>query len=123
MKPTLVRVLLFVAGFAVWAVFSIVPAADGHFATREAWDGAPYWQFGVPLLLAAQGMSAAASRENLPRLPLWTLAGHFLAMLAIRRSGTDFGLLPLAMVFIGIPAYAVLFLVSLAGRKLGARFA
>jgi hypothetical protein len=122
-KLSLVRVALFVAGFAVWAVFSIAHTPDGHFATREAWDRAPYWQFGVPLLLVAQAMAAAASREGLSRLPLFTIAGHFLAILAMRRADSDLGLLPLALMFLGVPAYGALYAVAFAARKFGSRFA
>jgi hypothetical protein len=123
MNPSPVRVALFVAGFAVWAVFSIAHTANGQMPTGEAWDRAPYWEFGVPLLFVAQGMAAAASREKLLQLPLWTLAGHFLAILAVRRSAADFGLLPLALVFIGVPAYGALYAVSFTVRKLMSRLA
>ncbi|HEY4264143.1 MAG TPA: hypothetical protein VGM72_02410 [Micropepsaceae bacterium] len=123
MKPTIARVALFVAGFAVWAAFSIVPGSDGGFTTREAWDSAPYWEFGVPLLAAAQAISAAASREKLLQLPVWPLAGHFLGMFAIHRAGADFALVPLAFVFIGVPGYFTLLAVSVAARKFAGRFA
>jgi hypothetical protein len=123
MKPTLVRVALFAAGFAVWAAFSFQPSVDGSLTRREAWDAAPYWEFGVPLLFAAQGMAGAASREPMLQLPVWTLAGHFLGVFAIHRAGTDFALVPLAFVFLGVPGYFTLFAVSVAGRKLASRFA
>lgn len=123
MNPNLVRAGLFLSGFVLWAAFSIVPAADGHLVIREGWDRAPYWQIGVPLLLVVQAVLTTISNERLWRLPLWTLAGHFAAMLVIRVPGSDFGLLPLALVFIGVPAYGALFLASLIGRKLSARSA
>ena len=124
MKPNVVRVALFVAGFAVWAVFSIVPRTGGGFATREAWDAAPYWEFGVPLLLLAQAMAAAASRERLLQLPVWILAGHFLGrIVTICCAGADFALVPLAFVFIGVPGYFLLLALSAAARRLAGRFA
>jgi hypothetical protein len=42
-------------------------------------------------------------------------------MMLVRDSNTDFGLLPLAILFIGLPAYAVLLLAAYAGRVLAAR--
>jgi hypothetical protein len=123
MNPSPVRIALFIAGFSVWAVFSIAHTANGQLPTGEAWDRAPYWEFGVPLLLVAQGMAAAASREPLSRLPLWTLAGHFIALIFVRPSGADFGLLPLALIFIGVPAYGALYAVSFTVRKLMSLFA
>jgi hypothetical protein len=39
-------------------------------------------------------------------------------MMLIHPAGADLGLVPLAVVFIGLPAYAVLFMTALMGRKL-----
>jgi hypothetical protein len=67
----------------------------------------------------AQAAIAAMSREKIAQLPLWTLAGHALAMVAVSALGTSFNLLPLAMIFIGPPAYGALVAASWAGRRIG----
>jgi hypothetical protein len=118
MKPWLVRTALVLAGFALWTGFSLIPVAGGAVIIREAWDRAPYWQIGVPLLFVAQIAVATASREKIALLPLWTLAGYFLGMVLVRPWGTDFGLLPLAMILVGIPAYGPLFAASWAGSRI-----
>jgi hypothetical protein len=122
MKPWLVRAALVLAGFTLWAGFSLIPVAGGAIIIREAWDQAPYWQIGVPLLFVVQMGLAAASRERIARLPLWTLAGHFLAMIVVRPWGTDAGLLPRAMMFVGTPAYGMLLTASWVGRRLTKAF-
>lgn len=122
MSTAVSRTILFAAGFALWAAFSIVARAGG-LAIREAWDGALYWQLGVPVLFAVQAGIGALSRERAKTQPLWTLAGHFAAMLPVHPAGTDLGLLPLAILFIGVPGYGALLLAALAGRRLGPRTA
>jgi hypothetical protein len=119
MKPWLVRAALVLAGFALWAGFSLIPVAGGAVIIREAWDRAPYWQIGVPLLLVAQTAIAAASTEKIARLPQWTLAGHFLGMVLVRPWGMDFGLLPQAFGFVGLPAYGALIAASWTGHRIG----
>jgi len=68
-----------------------------------------YWSVGVPVLLAVQVVLAALSAERPSRLPLWLLAGHFAAMLLVHPAGTSLALLPIAIVFIGLPAYGGLY--------------
>ena len=115
MMLLLVRILMFAAGFLLWAITSIFPILD---RIREGWDGLGYWQIGVPIVLVMQLGAALVSRERPSLSPLWVLAGHALAMMLIHRAGADLGLVPLALVFIGLPAYAVLFMTALMGRKL-----
>ena len=122
MSAAVSRTILFAAGFALWAAFSIVPGADGP-AIREGWDRALYWQLGVPVLFAVQAAVSAFSRERARTEPLWALAGHFAAMLAVHPRGTDAALLPLAILFIGAPGYGALLLAALAGRRWGPRSA
>jgi hypothetical protein len=107
------------AGFCLWAGFALVPLAGGAVIIREAWDRPLYWQIGVPLLLMAQAAIAALSREKISHLPLWTLAGHTLAMILVSALGTSFSLLPLAMIFIAPPAYGALITASWTGRRIG----
>jgi hypothetical protein len=122
MKPWLIAAASFLAGFSLWVGFSLIPLAGGAIIIREAWDQAPYWQIGVPLLVAAQTGLAAASRARISWLPLWTLAGHFTAMFVVRPWGADSSLLPLALVFIGTPAYGALLAASWLGRNLAKPF-
>jgi len=115
MMLLLVRILMFAAGFLLWAITSIFPMLD---RIREGWDGLGYWQIGVPIVLVMQLGAALVSSERPSLSPLWVLAGHALAMMLIHPAGADLGLVPLAVVFIGLPAYAVLFMTALIGRKL-----
>ena len=115
---------LALAGFTVWTVFSLLPGltrASGAFRIREAWDTGAFWLIGVPLLLLAQGIVAALHQEKIFRDPLYTLGGLFAAMLLIHPAGNDLGLLPLAMIFIGVPSYVVLLGVGAIGRMIGMR--
>ena len=110
----MVRIGLFLAGFGLWAIGSFL--AGGTHGIREAWDGSGYWMFGVPLLLLAQA-GATPSLGDRPALqPVWAISGHVAAMLMIHPPGTDLGLLPLAMMFLGLPAYGALYLAGLVGR-------
>jgi hypothetical protein len=118
MNPLLVRVALLIAGFALWAIFSVAPASDGHLLFREAWDQELYWRIGVPLLIIAHAALAASCIEKPSLLALWPLAGHVLGMILVHRSGTDFALLPLTFLFIGVPFYGALFVASLVGRQI-----
>lgn len=106
--------------FLVWSFFSVLPwlmAPPGRaFAIREAWDTEPFWMIGVPVLVLAQAAAGALSGGALARQPLWTLAGHFAGVLLVSKSGSDFGMLPLALVFVGLPAYLALLLAAALGR-------
>jgi hypothetical protein len=105
--------LLFAAGFALWALTSLLPLTS---TLHEGWDRGPYWQIGVPLLFGAQAIAGAFAPEPAWRQPLWVLLGHLVGMLLIHRSGTGFGLLPLTIVFIFVPAYVGLYLAAFVGR-------
>lgn len=108
--------------FLVWSLFSVLPwmtAQPGRaFAIREAWDTDAFWMIGVPVLVLAQGIAGALSRGRLWHQPLWTLGGHFAGVLLVHESGAGFGMLPVALMFIGLPAYLALLLVAAAGRGL-----
>jgi hypothetical protein len=56
------------------------------------------------------------TREALWKLALWPIAGHVLAMVLVRPAGADFGLLPLALILIGLPAFVVFIGLAYAGR-------
>ena len=107
------RTVLFVAGFALWALTSALPMTE---AIREGWDRPAYWQIGLPLVFAVQVIVAVLSSERVTLAPLWVLLGHAVAMLFVHPAGSGFGLLPLAIVFMGLPLYVMLFLAALLGR-------
>ncbi len=77
-----------ISGFLVWTVFSLRPGGG----IREAWDGTPYWTIGLPLLFLLHAAFGAAQRRTAWRAPLWTVAGHFLAVILVSRAGTGFWL-------------------------------
>ncbi len=110
--------ILAVAGFVVWALFSLLPTLAGH-GVREAWDLAPYWIVGVPLLFVLHGLAGALTEEGAWRLPLWAIGGHIAGMMLIHPTGTGLALLPFAVLFIGVPMYVVLLLATLTGRMIG----
>ena len=110
--------------FGVWAFFSVLPGlmrTGGEFRIREAWDTGAFWYFGAPLMLCAQVLAGAFARGEVWKQPLWTIGGLFAGILLVRKSGTDFGLLPLALIFVGAPSYAVLLGAAATGRALGKR--
>jgi hypothetical protein len=110
--------MLACAGFGIWAIFSLMPALAGQ-GVREAWDSAPFWILGVPLLLALHGLAGALTEDGAWRLPLWAIGGHIAGMMLIHPTGTGLGLLPFAVVIIGIPMYVILLLATLTGRIIG----
>ena len=118
MNAVSARILLFVSGFLLWAIFSLLP----DFELREGWDRAPYWSVGVPAILAVQAGLGIAAKDAPWRQPLFVMAGHIAAMILLHPPGTGLGLLPIAILFIGLPFYGALFLAAWAGRILG-RFA
>jgi hypothetical protein len=82
---------------------------------------APFWIVGVPLLLMLHGLAGALTEENAWRLPFWANGGHILAMMLIHPTGAGLGLLPFAVIFIGIPMYVIFFLATMTGRMVGSR--
>ena len=109
------RTLLFVAGFALWALTSALPLTD---PVREGWDRPAYWWVALPLVFAVQVVTSAFSREEIALAPLWALLGHAVAMVFIAPAGLALGLLPLSVLFVGVPLYLVLLLAAFIGRML-----
>jgi hypothetical protein len=107
------RAILTIAGFTLWTSTSAFPLAA---PIREGWDRPVYWQVGLPLVLALQLLVALRSRERVVIAPLWVMLGHIVAMVFIHPAGTDLGLLPLAIVIMGMPLYAALLAAAFAGR-------
>jgi hypothetical protein len=108
------RIFLFLAGFGLWTSCSLLAA--GPHGIREGWDQPGYWTFGVPFLLLAQAAAAPWLRERPLLQPVWVVAGHTVAMIFLRPAGTDLGLLPLTLLFLGLPAYGALYLAGMLGR-------
>jgi hypothetical protein len=113
--------VLAVVGFAIWALFSLLPAFTDQtapFRVRQAWDTVPFLEVGIPLMLLAQAAAGAIGSENIFHQPLWMLGGFFVVLLLIHRSGNSFGLLPLTVILIGVPSHAVLLAATVIGRAL-----
>ena len=108
------RILLLLSGFGLWAAGSWLAA--GPHGIREAWDWPGYWMFGLPLLLLVQVVVTPWLGERPTLQPVWAIAGHAIAMVLVHPAGTDLGLLPLTLLFLGVPAYGALYLAGLVGR-------
>jgi hypothetical protein len=99
------RLVVAVAGFAVWTLFSM-QLFTGRSGIHEAWDFPAYWKIGVPLLLLLVAGVGYLSEDAPRTLALWTLAGHFLGVVLIKQPTTDLGLLPLSLILLGLPGFA-----------------
>jgi len=118
----LLPLALALLGFAVWTLFSLWPwLMNSHapFRIREAWDIAPFWQVGVPVMLLAQFVGAMLSDGRISWQPLAMLGGLLAGIVLLRPSGSDGGMLPLAMILIGVPAYLGLLAAAAVGRAIG----
>ena len=110
------RILLFLAGFGLWTVFAMLAA--GPHGVHEGWDQPGYWTFGAPFLLLAQLAATPWLRERPMLQPLWAIAGHTAAMIVVHPAGTDLSLLPLTLLFLGLPAYGALYLAGMLARAI-----
>jgi hypothetical protein len=111
-----IRSLAAIAGFAVWTLFSL-PLLTGRPGIREAWDFPAYWHKGIPLLLLL-AMTAGCFSKDVPwRLALSAVAGHFLAVALVKPPTTDFGLLPLSLLLLGLPGLGALTLAVWLGQQ------
>jgi hypothetical protein len=117
MQVWYIRALGAIAGFVVWTVFSI-PLFTGRTGIREAWDFPSYWSKAIPLLLLLVVAAGYAGRDVPLKLALSVLAGHFLGVVLVKQPTTDFGLLPLSLVLIGLPGLGVLTLAAWLGQQL-----
>ena len=109
-------------GFAVWTVFSLWPwLMNSHapFRIREAWDTDLFWHVGVPVMLLAQLAGGMLSDGRISWQPLGLLGGSFAGIMLVRPAGGDLGMLPVAMIMIGAPAYVGLLAAAAIGRTLG----
>jgi hypothetical protein len=115
-EEMMARILLTLAGFGLWTVCAMLAA--GPHGLREAWDYSGYWTFGVPFLLLAQLAVTPWLPERPMLQPIWAIAGHTAAMIFVHPAGTDLGLLPLTLLFLGLPGYGALYLAGLLGRAI-----
>jgi hypothetical protein len=111
------------AGFAVWAVLSLAAGrmVDGRFMVREAWDTPAYFTVGLPVLLAGAGIAGWHRPERVWRWALLVVAGQAAAMALIHPAGSGLGLLPLAIVFVGLPLALVLTIAAIVGALISRR--
>lgn len=108
--------LLAVEAFAVWAVFAL-PRFTGRADIREAWDSEAYWMFGIPVLLGSLALAGVLSRKPAWLLAAYAAAGHALAVALIAKDGSSLGLLPLTIILIGVPLFALFAVAAWLGRK------
>ncbi len=108
--------LLAAEAFAVWAVFAL-PRFTGRATIREAWDSEPYWMFGIPVLLGSLALAGALSRKPVWLLAAYAAIGHALAVALIAKDGASLGLLPLTIVLVGLPLFALFAAAAWLGRK------
>jgi hypothetical protein len=110
------------AGFFVWAFFSLLPGLMQRgeaFRIREAWDTGAFWMIGVPLLLIAQAVAGAREGAAVLRDPLYTLGGIAAGLLLVHPAGNDLAMLPLSLIFIGVPGYVALLAAAAIGWSAG----
>ena len=113
-------VLAFI-GFAVWTLFSLWPwLTNSHapFRIREAWDIPLFWQVGVPVMLLAQFVGGMLSEGRLFWQPLGMLVGLCAGIMLVRPVSGDAGMLPLAAILMGAPAYIGLLAAAALGRMI-----
>jgi hypothetical protein len=123
LRPSwLLGLMLAFLGFAVWTVFSLWPwLMNSHapFRIREAWDTDLFWHVGIPVMLLAQLVGGMLSDGRISWQPLGLLGGFFAGIMLVRPAGGDLGMLPVAMIMIGAPAYVGLLAAAAIGRALG----
>ncbi|WFU15888.1 hypothetical protein [Bradyrhizobium sp. CB3481] len=108
-------------GFAVWTLCSLWPwLTNSHapFRIREAWDIPLFWQVGVPVMLLAQFVGGMLSEGRLFGQPLGMLGGLCAGIMLVRPVSGDAGMLPLAAILMGAPAYIGLLAAAALGRMI-----
>jgi hypothetical protein len=105
----LAALVAFVAGFAVWAVFSLVGGL------HEAWDGSAWWSLGLPILVVAAAVCGYMAPAGVWRWSLLVVLGQFVGVLLVHPPGTGWGLLPLTILFVEVPMAVILTIPALLG--------
>ena len=73
-------------------------------------------------MLLAQAVGGALTDGKVPVQPVWMLGGFLAGVVLVHPGGSDFGLLPLALVLIGLPSYVALLGATAVGRAAGEAF-
>jgi hypothetical protein len=68
------------------------------------------------LLLLGAG-AGCFSRDVPWKLALWAVAGHFLGVVLVKQPTSDFGLLPLSLLLLGVPGLGALTLTVWLGQR------
>jgi hypothetical protein len=114
---------LAIAGLLGWTVFALLPALDSYMAggplrIREAWDTSAYFVFALPAMFLVQTAVAYLEPAKSLRGPLWLLGGHVLGIVLVHPPGMSLGLLPLAILFVGLPLYILFVVAALIGSAI-----
>jgi hypothetical protein len=115
LHPVVAAALAAAVGFASWALF-----ASGE-PGREAWDSPLWWSEVVPALSVTVGILGALLPNAVWRWSTAAMVGQLLAMIVLRPSGTDLGLLPLAIIFVLVPMAILLTIPALIGGMIARR--
>jgi hypothetical protein len=111
-------------GFAIWAGLSIGGGRmlDGDtFIVGEAWDGPAYWTLGLTAYALAAAVGGYIVPQKVWRWPLFIALGQGAAMILLRPPGSDFALVPVALLFVGVPLVVALTIPAIAGGILARR--
>jgi hypothetical protein len=85
-SPLASGLALAAAGFFVWVALSIVgglTTTEPGFHLRDAWDTAPYFYVGVPIMVLGVAVVAFLHPERAWRWPLWLVSGHQVGVLTV----------------------------------------
>lgn len=111
--PAGTGILLAGIGFLVWISLSVVGGfvtAEPSFRLREAWDTAPYFYVGLPLMAVAAAVAGFARPEQVWRWPIWLVAGHQLGVVVLgvgMQSGPSLILLTAILAIVLVVLFAV----------------
>ncbi len=123
-SPSALGFALAGVGFIVWIGLSIVgglTAADVGFRLRDAWDTAPYFYVGLPIMALAVALAAFLQPERPWRWPVWLAAGHQAGVLLVglgMQSGLSLAILTLIL---GTLLAAIFAIPALAGAEAARR--
>lgn len=88
---------------------------------REAWDSDAYFTIGLAVMAIGAATAGVVAPSGVWRWPIWIVAGHGLAMALIHPPVTSLGLLPLTVVFAGLPLVLLLIIPAIIGAIVARR--
>jgi hypothetical protein len=102
--------LALAAGFAVWASLAYASGRviDGAFAFREPWDTSAYATIGLPVFALAAAVAGYIAPSRVWRWAALIVVGQAIGMAVVRPPGSDLGLIPVTLIFIGVPLVVAL---------------